>query len=230
MFNILVVEDDRDTNRYLRAVLEKGGYHAEAARNGREALDMMDTQQYDLIVCDVMMPEMDGYEFMRTLRSCNYDLPTLMVTAKELPEDKRRGFLVGTDDYMVKPIDPMEMLLRVKALLRRAKIVSDRRITVGDVVLDYNALSVSRKETDGGREETVTLPPKEFYLLYKLMAYPDQIFTRMQLMDEVWGLDSTSDFNTVNVHINRLRNRFKDWPEFDIVTVRGVGYKAVKNA
>ena len=146
------------------------------------------------------------------------------VTARALPEDKRQGFLVGTDDYITKPVDKEEMLLRIKALLRRARIVDERKITVGDVVLDYDARTVRRGH------EVQTLPPKEFNLLYKLLAYPDHTFTRLQLLDEIWGMDSESDEKTVNVHINRLRNRFFDWPEFEIQTVRGLGYRAVRKA
>ena len=169
-----------------------------------------------------MMPGMDGYEFTRQLRATDYTLPILMVTAKQLPEDKRKGFIVGTDDYMTKPVDEEEMILRIRALLRRAQIVNERRITIADVCLDYDSLTVSRGD------ESQTLPRKEFYLLYKLMSYPNKIFTRQQLMDEIWGMDSTSDERTVDVHINRLRERFRDCDDFLIMTVRGLGYKVVK--
>ena len=169
------------------------------------------------------MPGMDGYEFTRQLRATDYTLPILMVTAKQLPEDKRKGFIVGTDDYMTKPVDEEEMILRIRALLRRAQIVNERRITIADVCLDYDSLTVSRGD------ESQTLPRKEFYLLYKLLSYPGKIFTRIQLMDEIWGMESQSDDNTINVHINRLRKRFEDYPEFTIETIRGLGYKAVKH-
>jgi DNA-binding response OmpR family regulator len=175
------------------------------------------------MIADIMLPEMDGYELTRQLRTCNYMLPILMVTAKQLPEDKREGFRVGTDDYMTKPFDVVELLLRIKALLRRAQIVDAHKIMIGEVTLDYDALTVERDS------EIQMLPPKEFYLLYKLLSYPDQIFTRAQLMDEIWGMDTESADNTVNVHINRLRSRFGAYPEFEIVTVRGLGYKAVRN-
>jgi two-component system OmpR family response regulator len=177
----------------------------------------------DLVILDIMMPGMDGYEFTRQLRATDYTLPILMVTAKLLPEDKRKGFIVGTDDYMTKPVDEEEMILRIRALLRRAQIVNERRITIADVCLDYDSLTVSRGD------ESQTLPRKEFYLLYKLLSYPGKIFTRIQLMDEIWGMESQSDDNTINVHINRLRKRFEDYPEFTIETIRGLGYKAVKH-
>ena len=178
----------------------------------------------DLIVLDVMMPRMDGYEFTETLRSSGCDLPILMVTAKEKPADKRKGFIIGTDDYMVKPVDEEEMILRIAALLRRSKIVNEHRLTIGSTVLDYDALSV--KTAEGISE----LPKKEFLLLFKLLSYSNKIFTRRQLMDEIWDMDSDTDERTVDVHINRLRDRFRNNPDFDIVTVRGLGYKAVKRA
>ena len=223
MFRILVAEDDKNTSRLLCAILKRSGYETITAENGEDALDKLDQYQIDLLLCDVMMPKMDGFALTREIRRTDTQLPILMVTAKSLPEDKRNGFLVGTDDYMTKPVDKEEMLLRIKALLRRARIVSERRITVGAVELDYDAHSVRRGS------EVQVLPPKEFYLLYKLLAYPERTFTRLQLLDEIWGMDSESDERTVNVHINRLRNRFGDWPEFEIQTVRGLGYRAVKH-
>ena len=223
MFQILVAEDDRNTRRLLQAVLENDGYQVVTAEDGESALEVLDRQHVDLVVLDVMMPKMDGYEFTKTLRACNNNLPILMVSAKQLPTDKKQGFLVGTDDYMTKPIDEEEMLQRIKALLRRARIVSERRIVVGDVVLDYDALAVRRGD------QVKVLPQKEFLLLYKLLSYPGKIFTRIQLMDEIWGADSDTGWETVTVHVGRLRKRFQDWPEFDIVSVRGLGYKAVKN-
>ncbi len=223
MFQILVVDDDKNTRMLFKAVLEAANYSVLTAQDGVEALAIMDDHHVDLVVLDVMMPNMDGYAFTRTLRESNDNLPILMVSAKQLPEDKKRGFLVGTDDYMTKPIDEEEMLLRIKALLRRARIASERRIVVGDVVLDYDSLTVTRKG------QTHELPQKEFLLLYKLLSYPGKIFTRIQLMDEIWGADSETGWETVTVHIGRLRKRFEGWPEFEIVSVRGLGYKAVKH-
>lgn len=223
MFHILVVDDDKNTRRLFRAVLENAGYTVSAASDGAEALDLMDSEHIDLVVLDIMMPNMDGYEFTKALREVENNLPILMVSAKQLPEDKKKGFLVGTDDYMTKPIDEEEMLLRIKALLRRAKIVNDRRIEIGDVVLDYDSLTVTGH---GGKQE---LPQKEFMLLYKLLSYPGKIFTRIQLMDEIWGAESDTGWETVTVHIGRLRKRFEGWQEFSIESVRGLGYKAVKN-
>ena len=223
MFQILVAEDDKNTRRLMEAVLKEHGYHPILACDGLEALKLLDTHHVDLVILDIMMPGMDGYELTRQLRATDYTLPILMVTAKLLPEDKRKGFIVGTDDYMTKPVDEEEMILRIRALLRRAQIVNERRITIADVCLDYDSLTVSRGD------ESQTLPRKEFYLLYKLLSYPGKIFTRIQLTDEIWGMESQSDDNTINVHINRLRKRFEDYPEFTIGTIRGLGYKAVKH-
>ena len=222
MFHILVVEDDRHTRMLLQAILEHDGYTAYTANNGEEALDMLEKEHVDLVVLDIMMPKMDGYEFTKTLRENDNNLPILMVSAKQLPADKRKGFLVGTDDYITKPIDEEEMLLRIKALLRRARIANEQKIVIGEVTLDYNNMTVSR----GG--ETQELPQKEFLLLYKLLSYPGQIFTRIQLMDEIWGVDSDTGWETVTVHVARLRKRFEGWPEFEIQSVRGLGYRAVK--
>lgn len=222
MFRILVVDDDKNTRLLLKAVLEAESYTVFTADNGESALDMMDREHIDLVVLDIMMPKMDGYEFTKILRENQSTLPILMVSAKHLPEDKHRGFIVGTDDYMTKPIDEEEMLLRIKALLRRAQIANERKMTIGDVVLDYDALTVTRND------ETQELPQKEFLLLYKLLSYPGKIFTRIQLMDEIWGAESDTGWETVTVHIGRLRKRFEGWPEFEIVSVRGLGYKAVK--
>ncbi len=222
MFQILVVDDDKNTRMLLKAVLQAENYTVFTAENGEDALRVMDKEHIDLVVLDIMMPKMDGYAFTKLLRENNNNLPILMVSAKQLPADKQKGFLVGTDDYMTKPIDEVEMLLRIKALLRRARIASERRIVVGDVVLDYDALTVTRNG------EVQELPQKEFMLLYKLLSYPGKIFTRIQLMDEIWGLESDTGWETVTVHIGRLRKRFEGWPEFEIVSVRGLGYKAVK--
>lgn len=223
MASILVVEDDASTRLLMCAVLKRAGFEAVPARDGSEALRVLDERRVDLMVTDVMMPGMDGFALVQSLRDAGLELPILMVTAKGQSVDVRRGFIVGTDDYVVKPVDAQELVLRCRALLRRARIVADRRIEWGSVTLDYDALTVSRPG------ESVVLPPKEFQLLYKLLAYPDRAFTRLQLFEEIWGPDSESDAVTVNVHINRLRTRFKDWNEFQIQTVRGVGYKAVRN-
>ena len=222
MFNILVVEDDMKLRNLFCTVLLNNGYCAIPAESGLAALKILDTEYVDLIISDIMMPGMDGYELIETLRDSGYTLPILIITAKERFEDKQRGFLAGTDDYMLKPIDVNEMVLRIGALLKRARISTERKIICGKTVLNYDALTV----TFNGEE--LLLPQKEFYLLYKLMSYPNKIFTRQQLMDEIWGVDSQSDERTVDVHINRLRERFKDCDDFQILTVRGLGYKVVK--
>ena len=222
MFDILVVEDDKSTRLLMEAVLKRGGYNPILASDGLEALEIMDHKHIDLVLLDIMMPNMDGYEFTRTLRDGGSELPILMVTAKEAPDDKKRGFIAGTDDYMVKPVDEEEMLLRIAALLRRSKISAEHKLTVGGTVLDYDRRTVG----DGASE--VALPPKEFMLLYKLLSYQGKIFTRAALMDEIWDMDSESDPHTVDVHINRLREKFGQNKDFEIVTVRGLGYKAVK--
>lgn len=222
MVNILVAEDDKSTRRLICAVLENEGYNVFSATDGEEALKALEEKHIDLIVLDIMMPNMDGYELTEELRSVNNNIPILMVSAKQLPADRKKGFLVGTDDYMTKPIDEEEMTLRIKALLRRAKIVNERKIEIGSVVVDYDSFSVIR---DG---KVQTLPQKEFMLLYKLLSYPNKIFTRIQLMDEIWGTDSDTGWETLTVHIGRLRKRFEDFNEFEIQSVRGLGYRLVK--
>ncbi len=222
MLHILVVDDDKNTRLYIQAVLEQAGYTVTTAGNGEEALRAMEKRSVDLVVLDIMMPCMDGYEFTRVVREFNATLPILMVSAKHLPKDKHKGFAVGTDDYITKPFDEEEMLFRIKALLRRAKIASERRIVIGDVVVDYDSMTVTRQ---GHVQE---LPQKEFMLLYMLLSYPNKIFTRIQLMDEIWGSESETGWETVTVHIGRLRKRFEGWGEFEIVSVRGLGYKAVR--
>ncbi len=223
MFNLLVVDDDKNTRLLLKAVLEAEKYTVFTATDGLDALKVMDSEHIDLIIVDIMMPNMDGYEFTKAVREADDNLPILMISAKQLPADKQKGFLVGTDDYMTKPIDEVEMLLRIKALLRRAKIASDRRIVIGDLVLDYDSLTVTKGN------DVQELPQKEFLLLYKLLSYPGKIFTRIQLMDEIWGVSSATGWETVTVHIGRLRKRFENYEEFTIESVRGLGYKAVKN-
>ncbi|MBQ9300727.1 MAG: response regulator transcription factor [Clostridia bacterium] len=222
MFRVLVVEDDRELRGLFRRVLEKNGYEALEAADGQEALDVLDRQYIDLIISDIMMPVMDGYELVRSLRDAGIAIPVLMITAKDAFDDMRRGFLSGTDDYMIKPVNVNEMVLRVSALLRRAQMISERREVLGGTTLTYDTLTVSR-----GQEETF-LPQKEFLLLYKMAAAPGRIFTRQQIMDDIWGLDSETDPHTVDVHIGRLRERFRDNPDFEIITMRGLGYKVVK--
>ena len=223
MLTILIVEDDTNLGKLMEAVLRDERFNPILTGNVQEALDALDHHHIDLMITDIMMPGADGYSLTEQLRSAGYELPILMVTAKETANDKRKGFLAGTDDYMVKPIDMEEMVLRVKALLRRAKIMNERKISVGKVTLNHDSQTVTRGD------ERLTLPQKEFLLLYKLLSYPDVIFTRLQLLDEIWGADSNSDHHTVSVHISRLRDRFYAWPEFTIETVRGLGYRAVKH-
>lgn len=222
MFRILVVEDDRGTRTLIEDVLTDAGYEPLAAANGLEALEVLDRKHVDLMVLDTMMPKMDGYQLLAELRGNEMDLPVLMVTAKQALPDKKKGFSLGADDYLVKPFEEEELLLRVAALLRRAKIMSERKLTVGDTRLIYDSFTVL------SGDEVQVLPRKEFLLLYKLLSCNNRTFTRRQLMDEIWDLDSESDEHTVNVHINKLRERFKGNPDFEIVTVRGLGYKAVK--
>lgn len=223
MLNILVVEDDKNTRKLITTILKNYGYTTLEATNGVEALEILEHNHVDLMVLDVMMPQMDGYELAETIRGSGSQMPMLMLSAKSNVTDIKQGFVVGIDDYMTKPFDFEELLLRIKALLRRSKIVAENKLVIGKITLDYNSYSVV---TDDGAE---TLPQKEFLLLYKLLSYPEMVFTRMQLMDEIWGMDAESDDHTVNVHINRLRTRFADTKEFEIVTVRGLGYKAVRH-
>jgi two-component system OmpR family response regulator len=222
MLRILIAEDDRELRRLFAHVLIKNGYEVKEVGNGKEALDAMDNNFYDLIISDVMMPVMDGYELVRMLRDAGNNIPVLMITAKDAFDDMRIGILSGADDYMIKPVNVNEMVLRVQALLRRAQIMSERKQTIGNTVLECDTFTVT---SDSG---SMILPQKEFQLLYKLASYPGRIFTRQQLMDDIWGYDSESDSHTVDVHIGRLRDRFRDNPDFKIVTMRGVGYKVVK--
>lgn len=222
MFNILIVEDDKNTRRLMCDTLRDEGYNVFTAENGEDAFAVLDRQHIDLAVVDIMMPKMDGITFSRLLRGSGNNIPLLIVTAKGEPEDVKRGFIVGIDDYMVKPVRHEEMALRIKALLRRAQIVYEKKLVIGKAVLDFDTFSVTRGD------DKQTLPKKEFLLLYKLLSYPGVIFTKYQLMDEIWGMDSESDEITVSVHVNKLRNRFSGYPEFDIETARGLGYKGVK--
>lgn len=224
MFNILVVEDDNNLRRLISAALRQNGYRPLTAENGEAALEVLDSEHIDLVIADIMMPKMDGFELTEALRNSGSNIPVLIVTAKMDFSDKQKGFSLGADDYMVKPIEIGELILRVGALLRRAQIAHEHMLTVGDVTLDYNALTVSC----GGNIET--LPKKEFYLLFMLLSYPNVIFTRRQLLDELWGMENDVDERTVDVHIRRLRERYESCPDFEIVTVRGLGYKAIKKA
>ena len=222
MNRILIVEDDVELRQLFARVLEKNGYQVETAEDGAEALKILGRGYVDLIISDIMMPVMDGNALVRALRDDGVKTPVLMITAKSTLDDMREGFLSGTDDYMVKPVNVNEMVLRVGALLRRARMLSERRQKIGETLLECDSLTVSR----GGR--SMVLPQKEFMLLYKMAAYPGKIFTRQQLMDEIWGYNAEVDSHTVDVHIGRLRERFKDNPDFRIVTMRGVGYKVVR--
>lgn len=220
MFHILVVDDDKNVRYVMKEVLELEGYTVFTAIDGEEALGVMLDRHIDLVIVDIMMPKMDGYEFTRELRDFNSELPVLMVSAKHLPEDRKRGFLSGIDDFMSKPIDNEELILHIKALLRRVSSANEQRLEIGEVVLDYSTETVKR-----GSDEII-LPQKEFRLLFKLLSSPDKIFTRIQLMDEIWGYDCETGTDTVTVHISRLRKRFESYPEFEIKSIKGLGYKA----
>ncbi len=222
MFKILIAEDDRELRHLFSHILTKNGYIIKGVSNGKEALEALDKEYYDLIISDIMMPVMDGYELVRLLRSTGNNTPVMMITAKDAFDDMREGFMSGTDDYMIKPININEMVLRVGALLRRAQMINDRKLIVGKTILELDSLSVYTEN------ENFILPQKEFMLLYKMASFPGKIFTRHQLMDEIWGYDNESDTHTVDVHIARLRDRFKNNDDFKIVTMRGVGYKVVK--
>ena len=222
MFRILVVDDDKNIRFVMKEILEENGFAVFSASNGEKALDVLLHEHIDLAIVDIMMPKLDGYEFTKQLRSYNQELPVLMVSAKQLPEDRKRGFVVGIDDFMSKPIDPDELILHIKALLRRFKIASERVIKIGDVVIDYDSFTVTRKD------EKVELPQKEFLLFYKLISSPGKIYTRIQLMDEIWGPDCETNPETVTVHIGRIRKHFEGWREFDIENVRGLGYRGVR--
>lgn len=222
MFNIMVVEDDKELRKLFCTVLTDNGYHAFPAENAEKAMEILEHCYIDLMISDIMMPGIDGYELTKQLRNANYTLPILMITAKGNIKDKQKGFNVGTDDYMVKPVDVNEMLWRVAALLRRVKAANERTLQIGGTHLDCNTLTVTVGNIP------LELPQKEFYLLYKLTFSMGKIFTRQQLFDDIWGYDSETDTHTLDVHISRLREKFRENPDFEIVTVRGLGYKAVK--
>ena len=223
MFNILVVEDDKNSRKLMVTYLKKNNYSVYEAIDGEIALDILDKNYIDLIISDIMMPNLDGFELIKELRTSKYEIPIMLITAKGDIQDKKTGFLLGADDYMVKPINMEEMILRVQVLLKRAKSANEKKIKIGNLVIDYEQLSVTQKDKE------YNLAQKEFYLLYKLLSTPDTIFTRQELIEEIWGLESESDYRTVDVHIKRLREKLKELKEFEIVTVRGIGYKAIIN-
>ena len=222
MLKILIAEDDRELRQLFEHVLVKNGYSVRGVSDGQEALDAMDEEYFNLIISDIMMPVMDGYTLVRSLREAGDTTPVLMITAKDAFDDMRMGFLSGTDDYMVKPVNVNEMVLRVSALLRRAQMISERRQVIGGTTMECDSLTVTNENG------SMVLPQKEFMLLYKMASFPGKIFTRQQLMDDLWGYDSESDTHTVDVHIGRLREKFRDSKDFRIVTLRGVGYKVVR--
>lgn len=222
MFNILVVEDNLDLRELFVTTINTAGYRAFGATDGLDALNLMDNTHIDLIVADIMMPKMSGYELTKELRSLGNSIPILMVTAKDDYDSLQKGFSFGADDYMIKPVNVNELLLRIQALLRRARINSEKKIVIGSTIIDYESMTVKYNNDD------IVLPLKEFNLLFKLLSFPGKIFTRQQLMDEIWGMDSETDDRTINTHINRLRERFSNNQDFEIVTIRGLGYKAVK--
>ncbi len=223
MFNILVVEDDKNLKKLIVTYLRKNNYNTFEASDGNEALDLIDKQYIDLVISDIMMPKMDGYELLSELRSAKYDLPIMLITAKNDISDKKKGFILGADDYMVKPIEMEEMILRVEALLKRVKSTNQQKIKIGDLIMDYNQLSIIKNG------KIYNLAQKEFYLLYKLLSTPNTVFSRQDLIEEIWGLESESDYRTVDVHIKRIREKISDITEFEIVTVRGIGYKCIIN-
>ena len=222
MFHILIAEDDRNTRKLMSAILRQNGYEVLTACDGIEALQLLGTSQIDLMILDIMMPRMDGYELTEKIRESGNMAPILMVTAKEALSDKVQGFRSGTDDYMVKPIDEEELLCRIAALLRRAQIANEHKLVIGGTTLVYSSLTVTVGNI------STELPQKEFMVLFHLLSYPNKIFTRRQLMDEIWEMYSETDERTVDVHINRLRDKFKNNLDFEIITVRGLGYKAIR--
>ncbi|MFV0466121.1 MAG: response regulator transcription factor [Lachnospiraceae bacterium] len=219
MFAILVVEDDRTLNRMIELKLQQENYRVFTSFDGVEALSAMEHHHVDLIICDLMMPNMNGLELIKALRESRNHLPVLMITAKDQMEDMESGFAAGSDDYMIKPVRMKELLLRVGALLRRVKIENEKQLRINQAVLDYQTLSV---EIRGDHFE---LPPKEFYLLFKLLSNPNKIFTRLDLMDEIWGMENDSDERTVDTHIKKLRRKFEGYPDFELQTIRGIGYR-----
>lgn len=222
MFKILIAEDDNELRQLFKSVLVKNGYNVKSVSNGLDALNELDNNYYDLLISDIMMPELDGYQLVRTLRDKGSNIPVMLITAKDAFDDMRLGFLSGSDEYMIKPINVNEMIIRVGALLRRAQMANERRQVIGETILEYDTFTVY------SNGESVILPLKEFLVLYKMVSYPGRIFTRQQMMMDIWGYDSESDMHTVDVHIERLRKKFRDNPDFEIVTMRGIGYKVIK--
>ena len=223
MFSILVVEDNEVLNEMISTRLKLESYNVYSAFDGEEALNTLEHKYIDLIISDIMMPGIDGYELTKSLRDINATVPILMISAKNQIEDMEKGFNAGTDDYMIKPINMQEMVFRVKALLRRSKIVNEKKLKVGDTILDYDALTIKINDN------LYNMPPKEFYLIFKLLSSPNKIFTRIELMDEIWGMDTDIDDRTIDSHIKKLRRKFEDCSDFEIVTVRGLGYKSKIN-
>ena len=221
MFSILVCEDDFAIKTMISTKLKQENYSVYTVQNGQEALNLMEKQQIDLVISDIMMPEMDGYEFVQTLRETKYTLPILMITAKSQLESLEEAFKLGVDDYMVKPLRLEELVLRVKALLRRSQLEAEKVLTFTHTRLDYNTLTMTELTTG----EQVQIPPKEFFLLYKLLSYPEKIFTRLDLLDDIWGMEEDYDERLIDACIKRLRQKLKGNEDFDIVTVRGLGYK-----
>lgn len=221
MFKILVVEDDGDLNKAVCSFLSQSGYEAVGCPDANEAYNAMYRDAFDLIVSDIMMPGIDGYEFAKTVRELNENIPILFMTARDDFASKQRGYRIGIDDYMVKPIDLDELFLRIGALLRRAKIASSHRLEIGKLVLDAD------ERTAVWGDEEISLTMREFNILYKLLSYPKKTFTRTQLMDEFWDADTGTAPRAVDVYMTKLRDKFSDCDEFEIVTVHGLGYKAV---
>ncbi len=223
MVKIIVVEDDAKLNSLIKTILEKNSYYVDSALNPNEAFLKMENNAYNLIISDIMMPEMDGFEFARTIRQLDKDIPILFITAKDGFEDKKLSYAIGVDDYMVKPLDINELVLRVGALLKRAKINVEHRLVVGNTTLDSDSLTVTNNN------EEIILPLKEFKILFKLLSFPNKIFTRSQIMNDCWGMYSDSIDRTIDVHITHIREKLSHIEDFSIVTVRGLGYKAVIN-
>ncbi len=222
MFNVLIVEDDKNTRKLMTVFLKKNNFNPFSAENGQVALQILENNHIDLMIVDVMMPVMDGFELLKEIQKENLNIPTIIVSARITLEDKKTGFSLGIDDYMTKPIEEEELILRIKAVLRRSKIISEHQMKIGEVILNYDTFTVTKKDQE------IILPKKEFLILYKLLSYPNKIFTKNDLMTEFWGLDSDSTDHTINVHINRLRTKFENFKEFEIITLRGLGWKAVK--
>lgn len=221
MINILVVEDDAELNRIVCTYLNDSGFQAKGCLNANDAYEEMYNNMYEMIISDIMMPKIDGFEFARTVRQVNRTIPILFMSAKDDLSSKQKGFQLGIDDYMVKPIELGELLLRVRALLRRANIEMERKLMIGNLTLDADAMSATRDD------EEISVTTREFNIIYKLLSYPKKTFSRAQLMDEFWGVDTDTSLRAVDVYVTKLRDKFSGCDGFKIVTVRGIGYKAV---